>query len=116
MGSSSTIFCLGTSSWNWARKALGNFLARDGTEELALLAALGRELDGHVLELAAHFDGGLTVRGLLGAAGLFLQVHGVDGVSRGEHGELAGQQEVSCIALGCVDELALFALTSHVLR
>jgi len=49
-------------------------------------------------------------------AGLFLQVHGVDGVSRGEHGELAGQQEVSCIALGCVDELALFALTSHILR
>ena len=91
-------------------------LARDSTEELALLAALGRELDGHVLELAAHFDGGLTVRGLLGAAGLFLQVHGVDGVSRGEHGELAGQQEVSCIALGCVDELALFALTPHILR
>lgn len=116
MGSSSTIFCLGTSSWNWARKALGDLLARDSTEELALLAALGRELDGHVLELAAHFDGGLTVRGLLGAAGLFLQVHGVDGVSRGEHGELAGQQEVSCIALGCVDELALFALTSHILR
>ncbi len=74
MGSSSTIFCLGTSSWNW------------------------------------------LASGLLGAAGLFLQVHGVDGVSRGEHGELAGQQEVSCIALGCVDELALFALTSHILR
>lgn len=116
MGSSSTIFCLGTSSWYWLAKALGDLLARDGTEEFALFATLGRELDGHIFELAAHFNGGLTVRGLLGAAGLFLQVHGIDGVSRGEHGELAGQQEVSCIALGCVDELALFALTSHILR
>ena len=101
MGSSSTIFCLGTSSWYW--------LARPS--EISLLVMAPKSLPS-----LPPFDGGLTVRGLLGAAGLFLQVHGVDGVSRGEHGELAGQQEVSCIALGCVDELALFALTSHILR
>ena len=116
MGSSSTIFCLGTSSWNWLARPSEISLLVIAPKSLPSLPPFGRELDGHVLELAAHFDGGLTVRGLLGAAGRLLQGQGVDGVSRGEHGELAGQQEVSCIALGCVDELALFALTSHILR
>ena len=90
MGSSSTIFCLGTSSWNW--------LARPS--EISLLVMAPKSLP--------------SLPPL--AAGLLLQVHGVDGVGRGEHGELAGQQEVSCVALGCVDELTFLALTSHVLR
>ena len=94
---------------------LGDLLAGDGAEELAVRAALGGDLHGAVTQLVRGLHGGGAVRRLLGAARLFLEVHGVDGVRRGGDGQLARQQIVAGVALRRVDHLALLALTSDVL-
>ena len=78
-------------------------------------APLGGDLHGAVTQLVRGLPGGGAVRRLLGAARLFLEVHGVDGVRRGGDGQLARQQIVAGVALCRVDHLALLALTSDVL-
>ena len=84
-------------------------------EQAAAVAGLGRQLHGAVLQLLGSGDGLLPLALLLGLAGLLLQVHGVDGVRRGQNGQLSGQQIVPGIALRRLNELALLALAPDVL-
>ena len=94
---------------------IGDFLAGDRAEQLAVGAGACGNLDLRAPQLLCNGLSLSLLAGLLGLLGLLLQLHGVHRVSSGENGELAGQEEVSCVTLRHLDQLALLALTLNIL-
>ena len=92
-----------------------DFCVGNSAEQTAGSAALGLDNQSHSPQLLGHFQSLGLFAGDPLLSGLVVHLHGVDGVGGGLDGQLLGQHEVSGVAVGNFNHLALLALAFDVL-